>query len=125
MQAGTRSGMSLDPTTALEGALQVDINELLLRTDGSAIECECTAAYMHDPSDGRSGFPQPRTWEWVPQACPLVRSSCHQRRCSCAQDMQSPDKFLERLENSPMTRVAADTRLTQVVPVALDGGAKL
>lgn len=48
MQAGTRSGMSLDSTTALEGALQVDVNELLLRTDGSAIECECTAAYTHD-----------------------------------------------------------------------------
>ncbi|KAL3196312.1 hypothetical protein MRX96_001653 [Rhipicephalus microplus] len=53
-------------------------------------------------------------------------ASAHLPRYSCARDLQSPEEFLERLENFCLvTGVNANKRLTHVVPAVLEGGAKL
>ncbi|KAL3178148.1 hypothetical protein MRX96_038668 [Rhipicephalus microplus] len=53
-------------------------------------------------------------------------ATAHLPRYSGARDLQSPEEFLERLENFCLvTGVAADKRLTHMVPAALEGGAKL
>ncbi|KAL3216865.1 hypothetical protein MRX96_032744 [Rhipicephalus microplus] len=92
--------MASGPTTATDDMprLQGLVEELLLGTDGSAMERERIAAVVRDRV----------------MATPLPTTP------------HSPEEFLERLENFCLvTGVAADKRLTHVVPAALEGGAKL
>lgn len=138
MTSGGSSGIS---AAAFENArgLEVAVNELLLQTDGSVLERERIAAYVRDrvmaaplptaatvmaavgAGAASVNVPHRVTEDAAPRlaAAPLPRYSG-------VRDLQSPEEFLERLENFCLVAgVAADKRLTQVVPAALDGGAKL
>ncbi|KAH8028130.1 hypothetical protein HPB51_013177 [Rhipicephalus microplus] len=100
MTSGGSSGMASGPTAAADGMprLQGVVEELSLGTDGSAMERQRIAVVVRDRVMATS----------LPTA------------------PHSPEEFLERLENFCLvTGVAADKRLTHVVPAALEGGAKL
>lgn len=131
--------MASDPTTAVEDTpgLQGVVEELLLRTDGSAMERERIAAVVRDRVMATPLPTAPHVGAWavtantgaVPRAtddsAPRLAAT-HLPRYSGVRDLQSPEEFLERLENFCLvTGVAADKRLTHVVPAALEGGAKL
>ncbi|KAL3193620.1 hypothetical protein MRX96_016967 [Rhipicephalus microplus] len=129
--------MASGPTTAADDMprLQGVVEELLLGTDGSAMERKRIAAVVRDrvmatplPTASHVGAWTVNTGA-VPRAtddsAPRL-AAAHLPRYSGARDLQSPEEFLERLENFCLvTGVAADKRLTHVVPAALEGGAKL
>ncbi|KAL3242107.1 hypothetical protein MRX96_021474 [Rhipicephalus microplus] len=131
--------MASGPTTAADDMprLQGLVEELLLGTDGSAMERERIAAVVRDRVMATPLPTAPHVGAWngaantgaAPRAtddsAPRL-AAAHLPRYSGARDLQSPEEFLERLENFCLvTGVAADKRLTHVVPAALEGGAKL
>ncbi|KAL3200336.1 hypothetical protein MRX96_043448 [Rhipicephalus microplus] len=104
--------MASGPTTAADDMprLQGLVEELLLGTDGSAMERERIAAVVRDRVMATPLPTAPHVGAWT----------------GAANTGASPEEFLERLENFCLvTGVAADKRLTHVVPAALEGGAKL
>ncbi|KAL3211327.1 hypothetical protein MRX96_052065 [Rhipicephalus microplus] len=126
------------PTTAADDMprLQGVVEELLLGTDGPVMERERIAAVVRDRVMAMPLPTAPHVGAWtviantgaVPRATDdsaLRLAAAHLPRYSSARDLQSPEEFFERLENCLVTGVAADQRLTLVVPAALEGGAKL
>lgn len=87
----------------------VQVRQLLLTAAvPPANEPEVTAAAVH-PSGG-----------------PLPRIAAQLPKFTGFSDRQSPEEFIERLENFCLiTGVTTENRLSQVVPAALDGSAKL
>lgn len=131
--------MASDSATAVEDTpgLQGVVEGLLLHTDGSAMERERIAAIVRDRV---MATPLPTSPHVGAGAVTVATgavlratddsahrlAATHFPRYSGVRDLQSPEEFLERLENFCLvTGVAADKRLTQVVPAALEGGAKL
>ncbi|KAL3189236.1 hypothetical protein MRX96_002908 [Rhipicephalus microplus] len=123
-------------TTCLR--LQGVVEELLLSPHGSTMERDRIAAVVRDRVLATPLPTAPHVGAWtliakpgvVPRAtddsAPSVRCCAPSPRYSCVKDLQSPEEFLERLENFCLvTGVTADKRLTHVVPDALEGGAKL
>ncbi|KAL3183736.1 hypothetical protein MRX96_033814 [Rhipicephalus microplus] len=113
-----------DPTTAADDMprLQGLVEELLLGTDGSAMERERIATVVRDRVMATPLPTAPHVGAWagvantgaVPRAtddsAPRL-AAAHLPRYSGARDLQSPEEFLERLENfCLMTGVAADKR---------------
>ncbi|KAL3203329.1 hypothetical protein MRX96_041945 [Rhipicephalus microplus] len=129
--------MASGPTTAADDMprLQGVVEDLLLGTDGSAMERERIAAVMRDRVMATPLPMAPHVGAWTVNTGAVPRATdgsaprlaaAHLPRYSGARDLQSPEEFLERLENFCLvTGVAADKRLTHVVPAALEGGAKL
>ncbi|KAH8037105.1 hypothetical protein HPB51_008529 [Rhipicephalus microplus] len=131
MASGTTTGA--DDMPRLQGVLE----ELLLGADGSAMERERFAAVVRDRVMVTPLLTAPHVGAWtviantgaVPRAtddsAPWL-AAVHLPRYSCVRDLQSPEEFLEHLENFCfVTGVAADKRLTQVIPAVLEDGAKL
>ncbi|KAH8032159.1 hypothetical protein HPB51_023303 [Rhipicephalus microplus] len=128
--------MASGPTTAADDMPRLQgVEELLLGIDGSAMEHERIAAVVRDRV---MATPLPTTlhvgaWTVNTGAVPRATddsapwlAAAYLPRYSGARDLQSPEEFLERLENFCLvTGVAADKRLTHVVPAALEGGVKL
>ncbi|KAH8032463.1 hypothetical protein HPB51_025916 [Rhipicephalus microplus] len=130
--------MALGSTTAGDDIprLQGVVKELLLGTDGSAMERERITAVVRDRVMATPLPTAPHVGAWtviantgtVPRAtndsAPQL-AAAHLPRYFDTRDLQSLEKFLERLENFCLvTGVAANKRLTHVVPAALEGGAK-
>lgn len=131
--------MASGSTTAAEDTLGLQgvVEELLLRTDGSVMERERVAAVVRDRVMATPLPTAPHVGAWavtantaaVPRATDDSASrlaAMHLPRYSGVRDLQSPEEFLEHLENFCLvTGVAADKRMTHVAPAALEGGAKL
>ncbi|KAH8033516.1 hypothetical protein HPB51_013437 [Rhipicephalus microplus] len=131
--------MASGPTTAAEDTprLQDVVEELLLGTDGSAMERERIAAVVRDRvmATPLPTAPHVGAWTviantgavpWATNDSARRLAAAHLPRYSGARDLQSPEEFLERLKKFCLaTGVAADKRLTHVVPDALEADAKL
>ncbi|CAN7947185.1 unnamed protein product [Ixodes pacificus] len=117
----------MDSFTVPEGLVQ----QLLRQTDGSALQREHAAAQwtffvMAAPMLTGAEVPVATVATVHPSGGRVPRIAAQLAKFSGFSDLQSPEEFLERLENFCLvTGVAADKRLSQVVPAALEGSAKL
>ncbi|KAG0433317.1 hypothetical protein HPB47_020034 [Ixodes persulcatus] len=106
------------------------IARLLRQTDGSAMQREQVSVQVRQrlltaavpPANG----PEVTAAAVHPSGGPLSRIAAQLPKFTGFSDRQSPEEFIERLENFCLiTGVTIENRLSQVVPAALEGSAKL
>lgn len=131
LTSGGSSGIRERRTTMNLSVPEEFVQQLIRQTDGSALQREHVAAHVRNlvmaaPVPSGDQDPAVTVATVQPSGGPVPRIAAQLPKYAGFSDLQSPEEFLERLENFCLiTGVAADKRLSQVVPAALEGSAKL